>query len=104
MLLFAFSMVNVTNADELQLMAQGATSPPKSGLQKTQKRSSSIKLTASDTARSTRGLSDETLAYAQSTGTPQMYQEALDRALANTPSSGAVEQFLREGSVGRYGR
>ena len=63
---------------------------------------SNIEADEANSARSIRGLSNETEQYAQNRQTPAAYQEALDRVLAMSVSQGEVEEFLKSGKIGEY--
>lgn len=63
---------------------------------------SKIRADEADTARSIRGLSDETEQYAKNRRTPAAYKRALDRVLAWSVEEREVEDFLRRGKVGEY--
>jgi len=63
---------------------------------------SQIKATEADTARSIRGLSKETDAYARNTGTPEKYKKALDGVLAMKVTEKELRDFLKSGKIGEY--
>ena len=63
---------------------------------------SNIEANEANSARSIRGLSNETEQYAQNRQTPAAYQEALDRVLAMSVSQGELEGFLKSGKLGEY--
>lgn len=65
---------------------------------------SSVEASSADTSRSIRGLSPEAKQYAISTRSPEEYQRALDRILDRKTSAKEIENFLREGGIGEYGR
>ena len=65
---------------------------------------SSIQASSSDTSRSIRGLSPAAQQYATSTGTPAVYQRAVDKVLAMKTSDKDIEQFLKEGRIGEYSK
>ena len=63
---------------------------------------SRIQATEADTARSIRGLSKETEAYARNTGTPETHRKALDAVLARNVSEEELRDFLKNGKIGEY--
>lgn len=63
---------------------------------------SDISADAADSSRSIRGLSPEAKEYAESTGTPQQSQDALDYVLSLTIADPEIDQFLKQGNVGEY--
>jgi len=63
---------------------------------------SSIRADSSDTSRSIRGLSPETQAYAQRTGTPVIYRQSLEEVLSYRVSDRELDVFLRKGKIGEY--
>lgn len=63
---------------------------------------SNISADEAQTARSIRGLSKETEAYARERGTPEAYKQALDDVLAVIVTPRELEIFLRNGKVGEY--
>jgi uncharacterized protein YgiM (DUF1202 family) len=63
---------------------------------------SSIGADEADTARSIRGLSEETEQYANNRGTPAEYRQALDSVLALEIKEKDLEAFLRSGRIGEY--
>lgn len=63
---------------------------------------SDISADAADSSRSIRGLSPEAKEYAESTGTPQQSQNALDYVLSLTIADPEIDQFLKQGKVGEY--
>jgi len=65
---------------------------------------SSVQVNAADTSRSIRGLSPAAKEYAASTRTPGEHQRALDRVLALKATDRDIEEFLREGKIGEYGK
>ena len=65
---------------------------------------SQINTAKADSARSIRGLSPETAAYAKEHGTPEGLKKELDRILARKVSDKEVKTFLKEGKIGEYAR
>ena len=63
---------------------------------------SRIEADESDTARSIRGLSEETEQYATNRGTPAKYKRALDNVLAMEIKEKDLEAFLKTGHIGEY--
>lgn len=63
---------------------------------------SSIEADAADSSRSIRGLSPEAQAYADQTGTPQTYRDALDEVLEVKTEDGELEKFLKAGKIGEF--
>lgn len=63
---------------------------------------SGINAESTDSSRSIRGLSPEAEAYANQTGKPKAYREALDAVLAVKTSDKEIEQFLKNGHIGEY--
>lgn len=63
---------------------------------------SSIEADAADSSRSIRGLSPEAQAYADQTGTPQAYQDALDGVLEIKAEDRELENFLKAGKIGEF--
>ena len=63
---------------------------------------SGINAESADSSRSIRGLSPEAEAYAEQTGKPQEYRDALDSVLAVKTSDKEIEQFLKNGHIGEY--
>ena len=63
---------------------------------------SGVKADESDTARSIRGLSSETEAYAKARGTPMEHRRALDRVLSMRVREKELVAFLRQGKIGEY--
>lgn len=63
---------------------------------------SQIETAKADSARSIRGLSPETAAYAKQRGTPEAYKKDLDKVLARKVSPQDLKAFLREGKIGEY--
>jgi uncharacterized protein YgiM (DUF1202 family) len=63
---------------------------------------SDINADAADSSRSIRGLSPEAKEYAQSTGTPQQSQDALDSVISRKVDEQEIDQFLKEGKIGEY--
>jgi uncharacterized protein YgiM (DUF1202 family) len=63
---------------------------------------SDINADAADSSRSIRGLSPEAKEYAQSTGTPQQSQDALDSVISRKAQEQEIDQFLKEGKIGEY--
>jgi len=63
---------------------------------------SSIEAGKADTARSIRGLSDETEQYAKKRKAPEKLKKALDSVLAYNVSEKDLEDFLQKGKIGEY--
>jgi len=63
---------------------------------------SDINADAADSSRSIRGLSPEAKEYAQSTGTPQQSQDALDSVISRKVKDQEIDQFLKQGKIGEY--
>jgi len=63
---------------------------------------SDINADAADSSRSIRGLSPEAKEYAQSTGTPQQSQDALDSVISRKVKEQEIDQFLKQGKIGEY--
>jgi uncharacterized protein YgiM (DUF1202 family) len=63
---------------------------------------SNIQTAKADSARSIRGLSPETEAYAQERGTPLEYRQALDQILDYRVSREELTAFLQKGQIGEY--
>jgi len=63
---------------------------------------SDINADAADSSRSIRGLSPEAKEYAQSTGTPQQSQDALDSVISRKINEQEIDQFLKQGKIGEY--
>ncbi len=63
---------------------------------------SQIDTAKADSARSIRGLSPETAAYAEQRGTPAEIQQELDVILTYQVSEEQLQTFLREGGIGEY--
>lgn len=63
---------------------------------------SDINADAADSSRSIRGLSPEAKEYAQSTGTPQQSQDALDSVISRKVKEQEIDQFLKQGGIGEY--
>ncbi|MBC2716231.1 MAG: SH3 domain-containing protein [Desulfobacteraceae bacterium] len=63
---------------------------------------SDINADAADSSRSIRGLSPEAKEYAETTGTPQQSQDALDSVISLKTSNQEIDQFLKEGKIGEY--
>jgi len=63
---------------------------------------SSIEADAADSSRSIRGLSPEAQAYADQTGTPQTYRDALDEVLGVKTEDHELEKFLEAGKIGEF--
>lgn len=63
---------------------------------------SQINTAKADSARSVRGLSPETAAYAKQHGTPEALKKELDKILARKVSNNDVKAFLKEGKIGEY--
>ncbi len=63
---------------------------------------SDINADAADSSRSIRGLSPEAKEYANTTGTPQQSQDALDSVISRTVNDAEINQFLKEGKIGEY--
>lgn len=63
---------------------------------------SDINADAADSSRSIRGLSPEAKEYAESTGTPQQSQDALDYVISLTITDQEIDLFLKQGKVGQY--
>ena len=63
---------------------------------------SGINAESTDSSRSIRGLSPEAEAYADQTGKPKAYRDALDAVLAVKTTDKDIEQFLKNGKIGEY--
>jgi hypothetical protein len=63
---------------------------------------SDIQADEADTARSIRGLSEETEAYANRRRTPKVYRKALDGVLAMSITAAELDAFLSQGKIGEY--
>jgi SH3-like domain-containing protein len=63
---------------------------------------SNIQTAKADSARSIRGLSPETEAYAKERGTPLEYRQALDQILGYRVSKEELTAFLQKGQIGEY--
>lgn len=63
---------------------------------------SSISADAADSSRSMRGLSPEAKAYAETTGTSEKFQEALDQTLSRKINPGEISEFLKNGQIGEF--
>lgn len=61
-----------------------------------------IRADEATTARSIRGLSPETEAYAEARGTPKAAREALDQVMAMGITPQELETFLQQGKIGEY--
>lgn len=63
---------------------------------------SDIESGRASTDRAIRGLSPEAEAYAESTGTPESYQKALDSVMERKITRDDVREFLQRGKIGEY--
>ncbi len=63
---------------------------------------SDINADAADSSRSIRGLSPEAKKYAQTTGTHQQSQDALDSVISRKVKEQEIDQFLKQGKIGEY--
>jgi uncharacterized protein YgiM (DUF1202 family) len=63
---------------------------------------SNIQTAKADSARSIRGLSPETEAYANERGTPAEFRQALDKILEYRVSREELTAFLQKGQLGEY--
>jgi uncharacterized protein YgiM (DUF1202 family) len=63
---------------------------------------SKIEADEANSARSIRGLSNETEQYAKNRQTPAVYQMALDNVLAMSITESELEEFLKSGKIGEY--
>lgn len=63
---------------------------------------SHISADAASSSRSIRGLSPEARKYAESTGTPQQIQDALDFVTSLAVTDADIEQFLKQEKIGEY--
>lgn len=63
---------------------------------------SDINADAADSSRSIRGLSPEAKEYAQTTGTPQQSQDALDSVISRKITDQEIDRFLKNGKIGEY--
>ncbi|MBU0993343.1 MAG: SH3 domain-containing protein [Proteobacteria bacterium] len=63
---------------------------------------SGITANSADSSRSIRGLSPEAQEYAQQTGKPQEFRDALDSVLELKTDDKEIEQFLVDGKIGEY--
>ena len=63
---------------------------------------SQITTAKADSARSIRGLSPETVTYAKTRGTPEIFKKSLEKILGRKVSPIEVRSFLKEGQIGEY--
>ncbi len=63
---------------------------------------SQITTAKADSARSIRGLSPETAAYAKSRGTSELSKKSLEKIMGRKVSPTELKSFLKEGKLGEY--